>query len=79
MRLFRALLVVMLLPAAVAAQRPVADTVRAGRFDLGRMWTFEYAPTAYFSSTYGFFADSAWFARARLADLVAVVDERDAR
>ena len=45
------------------------DTVRAGRFDLGKMWTFEYAPTEYFSLTYGFNADSAWFQRARLAAL----------
>lgn len=45
------------------------DTVTAGRFDMGRMWTFEYPPMAYFSRTYGFQADSAWFARARLAAL----------
>jgi len=45
------------------------DTVRAGVFDLGKMWTFEYAPAQYFSETYGFTADSAWFARARLAAL----------
>lgn len=69
MRFFRALVVVALLPAATAAQRPVQDTVPAGRFDLGRMWTFEYAPSEYFSKTYGFAADSAWFARARLAAL----------
>lgn len=43
------------------------DTVRAGPLDAGRMWTFEYAPKAYFSETYGFTADSAWFAHARLA------------
>ncbi len=43
--------------------------MRAGRFDAGRMWTFEYAPAQYFSETYGFAADSAWFARARLAAL----------
>ena len=53
-----------------AAQDPTGlDTVTAGRFDMGRMWTFEYPPTAYFSQTYGFQADSAWFARARLAAL----------
>lgn len=45
------------------------DTVAAGRFDMGRMWTFEYAPAEYFSRTYGFAADSAWFSRARLAAL----------
>lgn len=45
------------------------DTVRVGRFDYGKMWPFEYAPTEYFSETYGFDADSAWFARARLSAL----------
>jgi hypothetical protein len=55
--------------AAGAAQTPDTDTNRAGRFDLGRMWTFEYAPAQYFSETYHFTADSAWFARARLAAL----------
>ncbi len=44
-----------------------ADTVRAGRFDGGKMWTFEYAPAAYFSETYDFNADNAWFERARMA------------
>jgi hypothetical protein len=68
-RSVRALAVLTLLPAALAAQRPPQDTIRAGRFDLGRMWTFEYAPSEYFSTTYGFSADSAWFARARLAAL----------
>ncbi len=44
-----------------------ADTIRAGRFDGGKMWTFEYAPGAYFSETYGFDANAAWFERARMA------------
>ncbi|HEU5209444.1 MAG TPA: S46 family peptidase [Longimicrobiales bacterium] len=54
-----------------AAAQDVAglDTVTAGRFDMGRMWTFEYPPTEYFRRTYGFDADSAWFATARLAAL----------
>ncbi|MCK5489966.1 MAG: hypothetical protein KAI98_08250, partial [Gemmatimonadetes bacterium] len=30
------------------------DTIQAGRFDYGKMWTFEYAPADYFSETYGF-------------------------
>jgi hypothetical protein len=59
----------LLLAAPVAAQQRTADTIRAGRYDLGKMWTFEYAPADYFSQTYGFTADSAWFARARLAAL----------
>jgi hypothetical protein len=53
---------------AVRAQQP-ADTVRAGRYDAGKMWTFEYPPDRYFSQTYGFSADTAWFTRARLAAL----------
>jgi hypothetical protein len=54
----------------VAAQHGAwGDTVVAGRFDLGRMWTFEYPPAAYFREAYGLAADSAWFARARLAAL----------
>jgi len=45
------------------------DTVHAGRFDQGRMWTFEYPPINYFTQTYGFRPDSAWFAKARLGAL----------
>ncbi|MGD2135148.1 MAG: S46 family peptidase [Gemmatimonadales bacterium] len=63
--------VVMLLPLPAAAQIGGVDldTIRAGRFDYGKMWTFEYAPQEYFSETYGFEADDAWFERARLAAL----------
>jgi len=45
------------------------DTVRAGKFDMGKMWTFENAPKDYFTNTYGFNADQDWFDRARLAAL----------
>ncbi len=45
------------------------DTVRAGAFDQGKMWTFEHAPVDYFQETYGFTPDSAWFAHARLGAL----------
>jgi hypothetical protein len=45
------------------------DTIRAGRFDMGKMWPFEYAPLQYFSETYGFDADAKWLRRARLAVL----------
>ena len=58
-------------PAAPVAAPAVAglDTVRAGRFDNGRMWTFENPPAAYLSETYGIDADSVWFRRARLGAL----------
>ncbi len=45
------------------------DTVRAGRFDNGKMWTFEYPPLGYFAEAYGFQPDAAWFEKARLASL----------
>jgi Peptidase S46 len=45
------------------------DTVRAGRFDQGKMWTFEFPPADYFEETYGFRPDDAWFEKARLGAL----------
>jgi hypothetical protein len=45
------------------------DATRAGRFDMGKMWTFENAPMDYFTETYGFQADQPWFDGARLAAL----------
>jgi hypothetical protein len=48
----------------------VPDTaLQAGRFDNGKMWTFEYPPLDYFREAYGFAPDSAWFVRARLGTL----------
>jgi Peptidase S46 len=64
----KTLVLLFALPLTLAAQQP-ADTFHAGRFDNGKMWTFEYPPAEYFSQTYGFQADSAWFTRARLAAL----------
>ncbi|HEX9886225.1 MAG TPA: S46 family peptidase [Longimicrobiales bacterium] len=55
-------------PPAARAQ-DAADTLRPGRFDFGKMWTFEYPPTEYFTSTYGFDANPGWFENARLAAL----------
>ena len=45
------------------------DTVRAGRFDQGKMWTFSDPPIAYFQEAYDFSPDTAWFNRARLGAL----------
>jgi hypothetical protein len=36
---------------------------------MGKMWTFENAPMAYFTDTYGFNADQDWFDGARMAAL----------
>ena len=45
------------------------DTVRARRFDAGKMWTFEHPPVDYFEQAYGFRPDSTWLDGARLAAL----------
>lgn len=45
------------------------DTVRAGAFDNGKMWTFDAPPTAYLESTYDFSPGDDWYARARLGAL----------
>jgi hypothetical protein len=55
-------------PAPTASQEAGIDTV-PGRFDFGKMWTYEYAPMDYFSETYGFNADPAWFDRVRMSVL----------
>lgn len=61
-------------PSGGASARPTVygvdlDTVRAGRFDQGKMWTFDDPPARYFAETYGFDANAAWFERARLGAL----------
>jgi hypothetical protein len=43
--------------------------VPAGRFDTGRMWTFDFAPVEYFAQTYDFTPTDRWFLHARLASL----------
>ena len=45
------------------------DTVRAGRFDQGKMWTFEFPPVDYLEEAYGLTPDEAWFEKARLGAL----------
>jgi hypothetical protein len=45
------------------------DTAEAGRFDQGRMWTFENPPLDYFEEEYDFRPDREWFRRARLGAL----------
>ena len=45
------------------------DTVKAGDFDQGKMWTFEFPPVEYLAETYGFRPDAGWFEKARLGAL----------
>jgi hypothetical protein len=45
------------------------DSIKAGRFDTGKMWTFEYPPTEYFKEAYGFIPDKEWYEHVQLATL----------
>ncbi len=45
------------------------DTVKAGEFDTGRMWTFEYPPIKYFKETYNFTPSQEWLNHVRLSAL----------
>lgn len=66
----RALLFIIALPVLLPAQHDiVADTVEAGAFDMGKMWTFDFPPKEHFKATYGFEPDDKWFENARLASL----------
>src|SRR5881296_109531 len=50
---------------------PALDStgMQPGRFDAGKMWTFDNPPLDYFREAYGFRPDSAWLVRARLGAL----------
>lgn len=63
------LLVVFVAPASWAQSSAVLDTVRAGRFDNGKMWTFEHPPLGYWEDAYHFQPDRDWLEQARLGAL----------
>ncbi len=45
------------------------DTVKAGKFDTGKMWTFDNPPVDYFEETYGFRPDEMWLNKVRMSAL----------
>ncbi len=45
------------------------DTVKAQKFDTGRMWTFDYPPVEYLEATYGFSPSDDWLEDVRLSAL----------
>ena len=53
----------------IASAQSADDTYRAGRFDNGKMWTFDFPPIDYLKETYNFEPDAAWFEHARLSAL----------
>lgn len=57
------------LEVTVAQNSECDKPAEAGLFDMGKMWTFDYAPADYFAKTYNFTPDEKWFENARLAAL----------
>jgi hypothetical protein len=45
------------------------DTVKAGKFDTGKMWTFEHAPLDYFREEYNFSPTQQWLDDVRMSAL----------
>ena len=74
MRLSRWVAVVLMAVCALSATpdalaQPADDAYRAGRFDNGKMWTFDLPPIEYLKETYNFEPDANWFENARLSAL----------
>ncbi|NIN13414.1 MAG: S46 family peptidase [Gemmatimonadales bacterium] len=53
----------------VVAQEEALEPIEPGRFDMGRMWTFEDAPVDLFEEVYGFRPTEEWLTQVRLASL----------
>jgi hypothetical protein len=45
------------------------DTVKAGKFDTGKMWTFDYPPINYFEKEYNFKPSEEWLENVRMSAL----------
>jgi len=45
------------------------DTVKALKFDTGKMWSFDYPPIEHFEQAYNFETDESWFEDVRLSAL----------
>ena len=54
---------------AQSAPPPGLGLAHAGKFDNGKMWTFDAPPTSYLADTYAFVPGDQWYARARLGAL----------
>jgi hypothetical protein len=55
--------------AAVSADWIKLDTVKAGKFDTGKMWTFDFPPKDYFKEEYKFNATDEWLDNVRMSAL----------
>jgi len=45
------------------------DTVKAQKFDMGKMWTFDYPPVDYLTETYNFTPSKEWLDNVRMSSL----------
>jgi len=45
------------------------DTVKAGKYDTGKMWTFDYPPKTYFKEEYNFSPSDEWLDNVRMSAL----------
>ncbi len=45
------------------------DTIKAGKFDTGKMWTFDFPPKDYFKSEYNFSLNEEWLDNVRMSSL----------
>jgi hypothetical protein len=63
------LLAVFFVSSLTLSQNVNLDTVKAGKFDLGKMWTFEHAPVDYFEQTYNFRPSQEWLDNVRMSAL----------
>lgn len=65
------LLALLIIVMPCTAQSPLSryDTVKAGRFDNGKMWTFDFPPIDYFEKTYSFRPTQQWLDDVRMSAL----------
>lgn len=43
------------------------DTVKSSKYDMGKMWTFDFPPVDYFNETYGFKPTKEWLDHVRMS------------
>jgi hypothetical protein len=63
------LLTALLLSAVFTGAQINPDTVKAGKFDNGKMWTFDFPPLDYLEKTYGFRPSQQWLDDVRMSAL----------
>jgi len=69
---FRHIIVMILLISSSSSDLVIGqqyDTVQAGKFDLGKMWTFDFPPKEYFKEEYDFLLTDEWLLKAQKSAL----------